>query len=273
MPSIQLRRPGFSRNADRDAVHRSPRRSVRHHRPHRAGEKTSQLRRQNRPRPQSLRLLLLSITQRPSGIAPCAAIVAATRAILNGVTSTGPCPYAANGIAAWMSGTLPAGNIQQLRRVAQRLRAHREHSKLREIRVARNGNRARHGQRSVRRIADVVSNRFAPARNDRAGAAIREPPATEAFVFELRIQAQRRHRRYQLKGRSRRIQPISRAIQQLVGRRFRRPQGLRLAHHRQHVAAVRIHHNHRALVFMRLRQLILQRLVGAHLQANIDGRL
>ena len=36
--------------------------------------------------------LLGSITQRPSGIAPFAAIVAATRAILNGVTRTGPCP-------------------------------------------------------------------------------------------------------------------------------------------------------------------------------------
>ena len=38
------------------------------------------------------RELLLSISQRPSGIAPALAMVAATRAILNGVTRTGPWP-------------------------------------------------------------------------------------------------------------------------------------------------------------------------------------
>ena len=36
--------------------------------------------------------LLESITQRPSGITPPPAMVAATRAILKGVISTGPCP-------------------------------------------------------------------------------------------------------------------------------------------------------------------------------------
>src|ERR1700722_14365435 len=40
----------------------------------------------------ALRALLESSTQRPSGIEPLAAMVAATRAILNGVTNTGPCP-------------------------------------------------------------------------------------------------------------------------------------------------------------------------------------
>ena len=116
----------------------------------------------------------------------CAAMVAATRAILNGVTSTGPCPYAANGNAAWISATLPAGISSSLAVSLNCLRAHREHSELREIRIARNRDGLLHGERSVRRIADVVANRFAPSGNDRAHAAVRQPAATEALVFERR---------------------------------------------------------------------------------------
>ena len=55
----------------------------------------------------SWRALLSSITQRPCGMAPPAAMVAATRAILNGVISSGPWPYDAKGMAAFNSAGSP----------------------------------------------------------------------------------------------------------------------------------------------------------------------
>ena len=86
-------------------------------------------------------------------------MVAATRAILNGVTSTGPCPYAANGSACRSSGRVARGDPQLLRRLRQRLRAHVVHAELREVRIAGDRDGALHVDRAVRVIADIVLDR------------------------------------------------------------------------------------------------------------------
>ncbi len=109
------------------------------------------------PRPEHLSAeLLSSLCQRPSGIRPPAAIAAATRAILNGEISTGPCPYAANGSSFRESRRIARRDAQPRRRFRQRLRAHIVHAQLREIRVAGNRDGLLHVERAVRAVADVV---------------------------------------------------------------------------------------------------------------------
>ena len=146
-------------------------------------------------------------------------MVAATRAILNGVTSTGPCPYAANGIAAWISATLPAGISSSFAVSLERLRAHRENTQLREIRVARNRDGAMPWS-SVPCAESPTSSRIglrhpgmiAPTRPSGSRRQLK------LLFFQLRIQAQRGHRGHQLERRARRILAVARAIEQFVGR-------------------------------------------------------
>ena len=112
-----------------------PRGAFGDHAPHRARQKGGLRGRQHLERRHPSGALLSSVSQRPCGIRPPAAMVAATRAILNGVISTSPWPYAAKGSDLRSSGI--AGGDSHLRGgLGERLRADIVNAELREIGIA-----------------------------------------------------------------------------------------------------------------------------------------
>ena len=240
---VQLRRAGFSRDALRPSIARRPVPST-------TTDRIALARNAARSGARigfggAVRALLVD---HPAAFRhrTCAAMVAATRAILKGVTSTGPCPYAANGIAAWISAASPAG-YPAAWPFAQLLRADRKHAELREIGVARN--RDGRCMFSVPCAESPTSSRIglchpgmiAPTRPSGSRRQLK-------LCSQRRIQPQRGHRGHQLEGRARRILAVARAVEQLFGRgaacgfggsgAARSPSP---AHRRS-----RVHHHHRA---------------------------
>ena len=91
---------------------------------------------------------------------------------------------------------------------------------------------------------------------------------------QLHVFAQRRHGRHHFEGRTRRIQPVARAIQPRVGLltllRHSVEHRLREAHRRQQIAGRRVQHHGRPLVLAGLFELVAQNLRHFHFEPRID---
>ena len=211
----------------------------------------------------------------PCGIRPPAAIAAATRAILNGEISTGPCPYAANGSALRSSAGSPV-EIPICAAVSA--------SAFDPTSCTPNCAKYALQETAMARSISSVPCAWSPMSSliGRFQPAITVPARPSGSVRHRNVRclssgssAQRRDGRDQLEGRARRILPVARAVEQLVRRRraprVPRRTGRRRAHHRQHVARGRVHHHQRAFAAPRAsRKSPLQNLLGPQLQPDVQ---
>ena len=215
--------------------------AFRHHAPHRARDETPPATPAALPPAHRCADCWRLSIHRPSGIRPPAAIAAATRAILNGDTSTSPCPYEANGSARRRFAGIAGGDAQLRRRIGQRLRPYVMHAQLREVRIAGNRDGALHVERAVRVVADVVFDGAVPAGDHCCPRGHRAACGT-GYVrcCNCGIQIQRGNRRHQLERGARRILAVARAVEQFVRRRRGGARAGRIgrghAHQRQHIA-------------------------------------
>ena len=216
MPSSSCAVPVLPAKLIGDAGHGVPRRAFGHHPPHRARRGTPPARRQDFERRVRARALLSSSIQRPCGIRPPAAIVAATRAILNGEISTSPCPYAAKGSDLPQLRGIAGRDAHLRRRFGQRLRPHIVHAQLREVRVAGDGDGALHVDGAVGVVADIVLDRPVPAGDHVARAPVGQRLAEEGAMAQRRGRRAGRDGGHQLEGGARRILAVARAVEQLV---------------------------------------------------------
>ena len=147
-------------------------------------------------------------------------MAAAARAIRNGVASTSALAVSdLRQRLSYSSGRLGRRrerNAQPARGVEQRLRPELDRE-LRKVRVAGMHEALVHVDRAMRmRVQHIVANRPAPALDPGADSPVGQTNAHERGLAAIDVLTQCGRRRDQLECRSRRIQPVSRAVQQRI---------------------------------------------------------